>query len=366
MKWSLQIAKVSGIRIYIHWSFLLLIVWVLIGGLGGGSTMGHTLYMLAFVLVIFLCVVLHELGHALTAKRFKYITKDIILLPIGGMARMDQMPEDPKQELLVALAGPAVNLLIALLLYPFIYWFGKMPTFLSTLFSTKDTFLFDVFVANIMLALFNLIPAFPMDGGRVLRAILAMKMTRLQATRAAARTGQVIAIFFFFIGLFYNPILAIIAVFVFLMAQAETEYVLSHSILHGYTVKDVILHRYYQVESSAPIAEAVKLLLDVQAADFLVTENGAVAGVLEKDDIIKVLHEKGNNATVKDAMKSSVRYLSPGMPLEQAYRELQTSGVNIMPVSDNGTLAGIITLDNILEFIMVKEINPGKTSRALH
>lgn len=152
------------------------------------------------------------------------------------MARMDKIPENPKYELLVALAGPAVNLLIALLLYPFLYWFGRIPSFFSVLFNSGDTFLFSLLIVNLALAVFNLIPAFPMDGGRVFRAILSFFTDRVQATTIAVRTGQTIAVVFFFIGFFYNSGLSLIGIFIFIMAQTENDHVKSKSILHDYTV----------------------------------------------------------------------------------------------------------------------------------
>ena len=357
MKWSLYMGKVSGIKIFIHWTFLFLISWILISNFQHGKNLASALYTISFVLAVFVCVTLHELGHALTAKYFKYHTRDITLLPIGGMARMDEIPENPKHELLVALAGPAVNILIALLIYPIVYWFGKIPTFFSVVFNTGDTFLFSLLVVNLALAIFNLIPAFPMDGGRVFRAILSFFMSRVQATTIASRTGQVIAVAFFFIGLFYNPILALIGIFIFIMAQTENDYVKSKSILHDYTVKDVMMKKFYSLDAFDTIDDAVKGLLDVQATDFLVMEKGNVIGTLNRNGIIRGLAEKGKEASVLHAMNTKVKFLNPDMPLDKIFLHFKSNGSSLFPVLQNDKLIGVVDTNNILELIMVKTVS---------
>lgn len=355
-KWSLYIGRVSGIKIFIHWTFIFLISWILISNFQEGKNMASALYTISFVLSIFVCVTLHELGHALTAKYFKYRTRDITLLPIGGIARMDEIPENPKHELLVALAGPSVNILIALLLYPFVYWFGNIPTFFTVLFNTGDTFLFGLLVVNIALAVFNLIPAFPMDGGRVFRATLSFFTDRVKATTIAARTGQVIATAFFFIGVFYNPILALIGIFIFMMAQTENDYVKSKSLLHDYTVRDVMMRKYYSLDAFDTIDDAVKGLLDVQAADFLVMENGNVIGTLSRDGIIRGLAEKGKESSVLHAMNSKIKFLNPDMSLDKLFTQLKSNGNTLFPVLQNNKLIGVVDANNILELIMVKTV----------
>jgi len=354
MKGSLFIGKISGIKIFIHWTFVFLVGWILMENIREGKGTADFFYTLVFVLAIFLCVTLHELGHALTAKHFHYYTKDITLLPIGGMARMDEIPENPKHELWVALAGPAVNIMISALLYPLIYWFGKIPMFLTTLFDSGDAVLYNLLIANLFLAFFNLIPAFPMDGGRVLRAVLSFFTSRLKATIIAARTGQAIAIVFFFIGFLFNPILAIVGIFIFLMAQTESDYVKSKSLLHDYKVSDVVMKKYFSLDVFDTISDAVKLLLDVQATDFLILEKGYVVGTLDRDRIIHVLAEKGKDIPVVLAMNTKVKFLSPDMPLDKVFLLFKSSGNSMLPVLQDKVLIGVVDLNNILELIMVK------------
>ena len=352
MKWSLYLGKVSGIKILIHWSFLFLIAWITVNGIREGDNVTTILYTIGFIISVFVCVTLHELGHALTAKYFHYTTRDITLLPIGGMARMDEIPENPKHELAIAFAGPAVNLVIALLLYPLIWWFGKIPTFFTVLFNTGDTFLFSLMIVNIDLAVFNLLPAFPMDGGRILRALLSMQMNRVRATVIASKIGQVIATIFFITGLFYNPILAAAGIFIFMMAQTESDYVKSKSILHDYRVSDVLIRKFYSLDAFDTIHDATLALLNVQATDFLIMEKGNVIGTLDRNRIIMALSEKGNASPVVLSMNAKVKFLSPDMPLDKVYSHLQSN--SILPVMQNEKLIGIVDVNNILEFIMIK------------
>ncbi|MDZ4810652.1 MAG: site-2 protease family protein [Bacteroidota bacterium] len=204
MKNSLSIGKIAGIQIFIHWSFPLIILWIIFSNVRSGLNTEQIIWSVLFVLTLFVCVTLHELGHALAAKRFHIKTKDITLLPIGGVARLENMPEKPMQELIVALAGPAVNVIIFLILYIALQIASIPFDFTAITHITADNFLFNLAILNIWLAVFNMIPAFPMDGGRVLRALLAMKLNRSLATQIAGRIGQVIAMGFVLLGFFWK------------------------------------------------------------------------------------------------------------------------------------------------------------------
>lgn len=356
MNWSLYVGKISGIKLFIHWTFAFFIAWIIMSNIQAGESSTSIFYMLAFIFSVFVCITLHEFGHALMAKRFNYKTKDITLLPIGGMARMEEIPENPKHELAVAIAGPMVNIVIAAILYPFVYWWGNMPENLMPNFSSPDTFLFNLFYTNIFLVVFNLLPAFPMDGGRVFRALLSMKITRVKATNIAARTGQVISIGFFLMGLFVSPFLAIIGIFIFLMAHAESEYVKSKSILHDYCVRDVVMRKYFSLNAMDSILNAVKLLLDVQATDFLVVDdNDHVIGTINRDRIVKALAERGKDDIVAKAMNTNLVFLTPEMPLDKAFSLFErTDSSSIFPVIQDKQIIGIVDMSNIVEFIMIK------------
>ncbi|HNN00722.1 MAG TPA: site-2 protease family protein, partial [Turneriella sp.] len=221
MRWSIPIGEFRGIKVYIHWTFFLLLTWIGLSSYRAAQNTEQALLTVAYIITLFGCVVLHEFGHALTARRFGIVTRDITLFPIGGMARMEKMPEKPMQELLVAIAGPMVNVVIAAGLFAYMHFsptvylieFPKGPM-------TPDLFLPTLFLVNVLMAVFNLIPAFPMDGGRILRALLALKFERTRATQIAANLGQVIAIGFVFVGLFYNIWLVFIGIFIYLGAGA--------------------------------------------------------------------------------------------------------------------------------------------------
>ncbi|MEJ5200225.1 MAG: site-2 protease family protein, partial [Anaerolineae bacterium] len=224
MKWSWKIGEFAGIGVYMHATFLLLIGWVALSGWLAGRTLNAALSGVVFILALFLCVVLHEYGHALTARRYGIKTRDITLLPIGGVARLERMPDDPRQELWVALAGPAVNFVIAAVLLAGLLATGTWRSFnLAQL--GDSSFLGRLLSINISLALFNLIPAFPMDGGRAVRALLATRLEYTQATHIAATLGQAIALIFGFIGLFTNPLLVFVALFVWMGAGQEASVV---------------------------------------------------------------------------------------------------------------------------------------------
>jgi Zn-dependent protease len=230
MRWSLKIAKLGGIDIFIHFTFFILLTWVAFIQWKLNGSIGAAFLSLVFILAIFSCVVLHELGHALAAKKYGIKTRDIILLPIGGVARLEKMPSQPIQELWVALAGPAVNVGIAALCAVYLLVSNTFtPT--NELAITTGPFVERIMGVNIFLILFNMIPAFPMDGGRVLRALLATRLAYVKATKVSANLGQGIALLFGVIGLFYNPILLFIAFFVWMGAAQETRMIRAKSAL---------------------------------------------------------------------------------------------------------------------------------------
>ncbi|MFV1965081.1 MAG: site-2 protease family protein [Pirellulaceae bacterium] len=218
MKWKL--GDLAGIGVYIHWSFWILPAWLLLSSLGAGGGLASGLSMVALVFAVFGCVVLHELGHALMARKYGVGTHDITLYPIGGVARLERMPTRPSQELAIALAGPAVNVVIAGALFVG-FLFGGMRFQVSPLNLVAGSFLVNLLWINVALVVFNLLPAFPMDGGRVLRAFMAMRMPYDSATTIAARVGQGVAIVLGMVGFVTGSTLLLVALFVFLAARAE-------------------------------------------------------------------------------------------------------------------------------------------------
>lgn len=361
MKWSLYLGRVFGIKLFIHWTFLLLLGYIAFVNIRQGLGFVDILWSIGFILTVFVCLTLHELGHALTAKRYGINTKDIILLPIGGMARLESIPEVPAQELLVAIAGPIVNFVIAGLLYFYLWSVGPVPDIKSIVSINAGNFMYMLFSVNLILAIFNLIPAFPMDGGRMLRAILAMKFDRQVATRIAATVGQILAVGFVVLGLFVNPFLVIIGIFIFLGAQAEADFTEAKSFLKGYTVRNVIMHQFETLSVNDSLSKAVKVLLDGQARDFLVMDGETVVGTLNRNEVIKALYERNENVSIGEVMNKELKYLNPDTPLEEIYQQMQMNQFPLMPVVEDNHLIGVVDAENILEFIMI--IGTSKNSK---
>lgn len=361
MKGSLFLGKVSGIKIFIHWTFLILIGWIVFSNLRAGQGPGEILWSVTFVLSIFACVTLHELGHALAAKRFNIKTRDITLLPIGGVASLEAIPEKPKEELIVAFAGPAVNLAIAVILYPFtqinpIEDMGSMANV------NAGNFIPLLMSVNITLLVFNLIPAFPMDGGRVLRALLSLRMARTKATRIAASIGQMLAIGFVFVGFFYNPFLVFIGLFIFLGAQSEAQYTQAQSLLEGHTAGEVIMPQVPVIHSYATVREAAAMLLSSQNRNFVVADNGTPLGTLNRDEIIRALSGEDESTLVKDVMDKELISVTIDMPLQKVWQQMQQQRKALALVYSGGTLAGVIDNENLAEFIMIRTAQEKKIS----
>lgn len=356
MKANLNLGSVSGIKILVHWTFFFLIAWIVFSELKGGGTTKSIVFNLALVIAVFACVILHELGHALTAKRFGVATKKITLLPIGGVASLERIPESPKQELLVAIAGPLVNVIIAI----FLYFIVPVDDFMHLNFTetlevlmgfTWQNFLFVLFLVNISLAIFNIIPAFPMDGGRILRALLAMRTNRVKATKIASSIGQFIAVFFLLIGLLYNPFLIIIALFIFLGAYGENQMVQHLALLKGHNVEDAMLLNVSTFKPNDTIDIVVNKLISSTENNFVVVENGAVKGVLYHQDIID---NSNKNLQVRDVMSTNFKTVSSNDNLEEIYKLTHSEKHPFFPVLEHQKLVGVIDNINLNEYILLQ------------
>ncbi|PYJ35015.1 MAG: site-2 protease family protein [Verrucomicrobia bacterium] len=341
MSWSLPVFRVAGIQLRIHITFLLLIAWLAFGYYAqGGSAVAAS--RVIFVLLLFLCVVLHEFGHAFAAKAFGINTPDITLLPIGGVARLERMPEEPVQELIIAVAGPLVNVVIALGLFVV----GGAQGLLNRSTVEGGGLIAQLLTINIMLVLFNLLPAFPMDGGRVLRALLATRMSYARATQVAATVGQGFAFVFGFIGLLWNPFLIFIALFVYIGASQEAALA---------QMKDV--SRRFPVSS---LQEAVDALLATSQHDFpVVDETGNVTGLLTRNDLIAALRKNDPSLRVGDVMRRDIPTVTTGTRFEDAFRIMQECNCPAVPVLDSmKRLVGLLTPENVTELMMIQSAMP--------
>jgi Zn-dependent protease/CBS domain-containing protein len=350
--WSWKLGRIAGIPIYIHWTFLILLGWILFAGLSAGKTVNAALVEVGFVLSIFGCVVLHELGHALMARRFGVQTSDITLLPIGGVARLQRIPEKPSEELLVAIAGPLVNVVIVAILYLAGVRLAIVVTDEHIL--LEGGFLGRLMLVNAFLVAFNLLPAFPMDGGRMLRAVLAMFLNYGRATRIAAGIGQLMALVFVFLGLMGNPLLILIALFVWIGAGAEADQVQERLELQGIPVREAMLTDFHVLAPADTLAHAAELLLAGTQHDFPVMDGEQVVGVLTRESLMRGLAQGGRDAPVAEYAAADVGEVEVDSMLVPAVALLREAGIPCLQVVDDGRTVGLLTLENIGEYLMVR------------
>ncbi len=353
MRWSIKLGRFFQIDVYLHFTFLLLLGFI---GVAYGTSQ-HSLAAawdaLVFFSALFGCVLLHEFGHALTARKYGVRTRDITLLPIGGLARLERIPDKPVQEFWIALAGPAVNIVIALVI--------GLGLMLAGEFRAPGDFALEhgslaerLLLVNVFLVLFNLLPAFPMDGGRVLRALLAMRLDYTHATNIAATIGQVMAVLFFFAGLFTSPMLLLIAVFVWLGASQEAGLVQIRSSFSGVPVAQVMLTDFHVLAPTDTLSHVVHVILAGSQQDFPVLQDGTVIGILERKDLIRGLSERGPDACVSQIMRTEFPLIDASEPLEVAVERQRGAALGVLPVIQRGKLVGLLTWENLSEFLLIK------------
>jgi Zn-dependent protease len=355
----IRIGKFFGIGVFLHWSFFLLLAWIawqvgapLVREHGWNGAMFSRaaepfLVGVLFVSCVFLCVVLHEFGHALAARRYGVRTRDITLYPIGGVARLECLPERPTQELVVALAGPVVNFVIAAALWAVLLLLpeGRVDVGTGGLPSPQNIsgFLSLILVTNIFLVAFNLIPAFPMDGGRILRALLAYRLDFGTATRIAAGVGQLLAGAFFVLGLLGNPFLMIIAVFVFLGATAESRAAQLRGGLSGIPVRDAMVTTFSTLAPEDTLQRASEALLAGAQQDFPVVSGSDILGILTRENLVTALAGRGLSAPIGDQDM-----------LFRVLQLMQEAGSPIAAVLRDRKIVGLVTSENIQELMMIR------------
>ena len=355
MAWAWRIATIAGIPIYVHGTFAVLVAVLLVSGLAQGRGGAAAVSGVVFILAIFVTIVLHELGHALTARRFGIRTRDITLLPIGGVARLERMPDIPRQELWVALAGPAVNIAIATVCYVALAAVTAGPPALSL--DPSAAGVVGRFTAvNIALALFNLVPAFPMDGGRALRAILAERIDYVRATEVAATIGQGLALVFGLVGLLVNPWLVFIALFVWMGASGEASAAGIRGALAGVPVSRAMMTDFRTVEAESPLREAIGLVLTGAQRDFPVVDASGrqIVGVLTRDQLMAALNAHGSSGLVRDAMATEFETAEAREMLDGVFVRLQAASCPVLPVLAEGRLVGLLTRENVAEYVMIR------------
>jgi stage IV sporulation protein FB len=360
MGWSISLGRIAGTEVRVHLTFFLLVAWFAFSA-GSRGGQAAAIDAVVFILAVFACVVAHEYGHVLMARRFGIGTRDITLLPIGGVASIERMPEKPREELLIALAGPAVNVVIALLLFTVFGARLDPERAVAAVEDQKIDLVTRLAVANVMLVVFNMIPAFPMDGGRVLRALLSYRLDRARVTRIAASIGQAVAFGLGFLGLFGNPLLLFVALFVFLAASHETYAVELGEATRGVAARKATITSFTTLDTQATVRQAVDALLATTQSEFPITDSGKrLRGVLTRDGIIRALAATGPDTPVLDVMERDVVTINCRAPLSEAVAALNTGGRPLVGIIDDEEhVVGIITLENLAEYMMVDAASRG-------
>jgi len=355
MKWSFKIGRYFGIDVYLHFTFLLLLAFIGFS-IWAQERNPHAVFAgLLFFVALFGCVLLHEFGHALAARQYGIRTHDITLLPIGGLARLEKMPDKPIQELWVALAGPAVNVVIAIGLLAGLFFSGRLQG-VEQWSATSGDLITRLLAINVMLVLFNMLPAFPMDGGRVLRSLLAMRMNYARATNIAATVGQGMAILFGLFGLLPggNPMLLFIALFVWIGASQEASAAEVKVSLGDARVGDAMLTEFRVLAPENTLADAARMLLAGSQQDFPVISNGQLVGLVPRSVLLKGLKDFGDAAPVDTIMVRSVTTLNPNQLLDAALSDSTIERASAMPVLRDGQVVGLLTTENLGEFFMIR------------
>ena len=353
MRSSFRLIRIFGIDIKLHVTFLLFLVffYAVLGPKG-----------IALILGVFLCVTIHELCHSLAALHFGIKVKKITLLPIGGIASMSEIPRNPYQELMISLAGPMSNILILVIFYyPLRTFLGTtnfMYPFMSIIgraqFTGQFSIMAYVYWLNLVLAAFNLLPAFPMDGGRVVRALLSYKMGYKKATEVAVRMGHIFALLFAYIGIVHGHIfLLIIAVFVYMSASSEGLQVKVSETIRNYSVKDVLGREFTAVSPSDSLGRVLEMVLHTHQEDYPVVKDGRMVGFLTKRGFIEGLHVKGKEAFVSDIMRTDIPAVAINAKLHDVRKLMQKYNTRALPVAQKERVIGTVTIDDIDRVYMI-------------
>ena len=360
MKGSFRLGRFAGIDVFVHLTFFLLLGWVALVHWQHGRSLSAALAGVMFIIAIFVCVLLHEYGHALMARRYGISTRDILLLPMGGVARLERLPSQPGRELWVAFAGPAVNAAIAVVLFGWLKLTAAWEP-LQSLTVTTGPFLERLMAVNLLMIAFNLLPAFPMDGGRVLRAILATRMTYGRATRIAASIGRGFAVFFGLVGLFYSPLLILIAFFVWVGAGQEAGMARLKSAVGSVPVHRAMVRNFKTLAGHDSLNRAVELTLAGSQKDFPVVKDGSLEGVLRQNDLFKALAVRDARASVASLTRRDPVTVDAADPLDSVAVKLIDCECHTLPVTRGGKLVGLVTADNISEFMRIGVAAPANS-----
>ncbi|MBE9471008.1 MAG: site-2 protease family protein [Chloroflexi bacterium] len=366
MKGSIKLFSVKGIEVKVHFTFALILIWAAYRwGVQAGEGLTGALFGVAVTLLLFACVTLHELAHSLTAMRYGVTVREITLLPIGGVAQMEEIPAKPAQELKMSLAGPLTNIAIAILLILICLPLGIRSTMgVEELFQVLGTVSWHGLIAylvsaNLTLGLFNLLPAFPMDGGRVLRAFLAMRMDYARATAIAVRIGQGLAVLLGLWGFMGGGFtLIFIAIFIYLGAGEEGRTVEVKSVLEDMQVRQAMSHPVQTLTPTDTMAKVVELILQGLQADFPVLENDRLVGMLTEGDVLSALHKQGADTLVGQMMRRQFPIARPGETLVEVQGQMSAARLRSVPVVERDRVVGLLTAQDINEAYRLLKVLP--------
>lgn len=358
MRWSINVGRISGIALRLHVTFLLMLLVIAYQGYAMAGGRG-AFWSLALICAVFTCIVLHELGHSLVAQKLGVEVRSITLLPIGGVAALRTIPENPWHEIAITVAGPMVNVIIAAVLIPIaglprhlfiVEWPANLLGLLNTLVGV-----------NLWLFLFNCIPAFPMDGGRLLRASLALVIPHRRATWIAATVGQGLAILFFVLGLKYSVMMIVLAAFIFIAAEGEERMVRTRGMLHDIEVEDVMMREFATLAPVDTVGRGLEQVYQTGQDDFPVVVDGRLLGMVNRQTMLEAVNRGGAARMVSEVMDASVPVVSPRQKVSRVYDAMLGDGFGSLPVLEEGTLVGLLSPDNISRYLLVQSsIKPGR------
>lgn len=355
MKDSFKLVTIKGITVYLHFTFLFFIAWILILYIASGMHWQNLTWSIFFLLSAFACVVLHEYGHAFVASWFGISAKKITIYPIGGIASIEKLPENSRQELLISAAGPFVSLVLGSLLILFSpqnFTWRDIKQYTGII--DRENFLYALGWVNIALAIFNLIPAFPMDGGRILRALLAFKFNYIRATVIAASIGRFIAVLLILFALFtMNFVLALIGVFIILFARAEESYLEIRTLVKGIKLKEVLIYDYKSIDADLTVNEAANILDNQHNKNFIVVSNSIPVGTLDRLEIMKAVSEQQYDKKVSELMIENIEYFDGDMLVSEVLDKLSGSEERMYPVFDKGKFLGVVSFEHIIEYLLI-------------
>ena len=339
MRGSIRIFNIFGISINIHVTFFLLLLIFLASGIKS----------LVLVIGIFCIVTMHELCHALVARRFGVEVKEITLLPIGGLASMSRMPDKPSHEFFISLAGPLSNIaLLGLLFFPMRLLLGDQVLFHPLSIATWPLTFAHIYWINLALALFNMIPAFPMDGGRILRAVLAQRMGHQRATKIAVNFGHVFALIFGYMGIVRMHLMLIaIAIFIYMAASSEELQADVRETLKKFRIRDILRREFLSVEPGATLANLLELVFRGHQEDFPVVEGEKAVGFITRQDVIMNMQKSGGAGLVRDIMRKDFPRANEGDTLVRAQALMEENNIRALPVFRGDRVMGVVSLDDI-------------------